>query len=107
MARLVPVRTMASRGAPRKERCVPRYTRASSTLVFPVPLGPVITVVPSVSGVKAAAAKIRKLTSSRTRRLTAKGCRRSGDPYGHEEIAELVVLGAAHGGRLRSVCRLD
>ena len=37
---------------------------ASSTLVLPVPFGPVMTVVPSVSGVKAAAPKIRKSTSS-------------------------------------------
>ena len=37
VASVVPVRTSASVGAPRKERRVLRYTIASSTLVFPVP----------------------------------------------------------------------
>ncbi len=65
-----PVRTSASGGAPRKDRRVPRYATASSTLVLPVPFAPVITVVPSVSGSTSACVKMRKSISSSRRRLT-------------------------------------
>ena len=95
MALVAVVRTIASGGAPRKERRVPRYARASSTLVLPVPLGPVITVVPSGSGSTCATWKTRKSASSRWRTLTAtEAC--SGDPYRHQEVAELVIFGTPH-----------
>ena len=71
VASVVPVRTSASVGAPRKERRVLRYTIASSTLVFPVPFSPVMTVVPSAWRSSAAAEKMRKSASSRWRMLTA------------------------------------
>src|SRR5580658_354639 len=79
---------------------------ASSRLVLPVPLAPVMTVVPSGSGVSWAAAKRRKSTSSKRATLTA-GAVRSGDPPRHEQIAEGAVLGAAHGGGARGVVRLE
>ena len=55
-----PPRIIASRGAPRNDRCEPRNATASRTVVLPLPFGPDNTVVPSVAGSTVAPAKRRK-----------------------------------------------
>ena len=106
-ARRRPARTMASGGAPRKDRRVPEVGEGLEHAGLAGAVRPRDHGRPLRLGFERAAAGRCGSRSARADGRSPRPRTRSGDPHRHQEVAELVVFGATHRRGPGGVRRLD